>query len=226
MVRCTSLLALVCAGLEPTAAFAFAPVGAALARHVDLAPTYRGRRLPATEEQAATSVETVKGEADDEACVVPEEMSETQQLMQKVKDAGLAGVISYAVWELGFWTLSVPVCVVGYREVTGHWPDLSNQDDLSKLGAEAFAFVNFARFAVPLRIGLALGTTPWIQENIVDRFVKKEAEENICTPEEIAAIAAVEGKEVDGTLNGEAKGMGDGEEARERKGIVARLLRR
>ena len=55
----------------------------------------------------------------DEECVVEEELSETQQLMKKVKDAGLAGVISYALWELGFWALSVPVCVVGYREVTG-----------------------------------------------------------------------------------------------------------
>ena len=41
---------------------------------------------------------------------------------------------------------------------------------MKKLGAEAFAFVNFARFAVPLRIGLALSTTPWIQKNILDRF--------------------------------------------------------
>ena len=44
----------------------------------------------------------------------------------------------------------------------------------AKLGAEAFAFVNVARFAVPLRIGLALGTTPWVQSNIVDKFQKKE----------------------------------------------------
>lgn len=98
------------------------------------------------------------------------EMSETQKLMQKVKDSGLAGIISYALWELGFWTLSIPVCIIGYQELTGHWPDLKNGDDLQKLGAEAFAFVNFARFAVPLRIGLALSTTPWIQKNIVDRF--------------------------------------------------------
>ena len=47
---------------------------------------------------------------------------------------------------------------------------------MAKLGAEAFAFVNFARFAVPLRIGLALSTTPWIQENIVDKFLKKEGD--------------------------------------------------
>jgi len=105
-----------------------------------------------------------------------EELLETQKLMKQVKEAGTAGVISYALWELGFWALSVPVCAVGYYQVTGHWPDLSDPDDQKKLGAEAFAFVNFARFAVPLRIGLALSTTPWIDENVVKRFLKKDEE--------------------------------------------------
>lgn len=96
--------------------------------------------------------------------------SEAKMLLQRVKEAGLAGAISYAGWELAFWAASVPVCLVAYYGVTGHLPDLSDQDDLTKLGTEAFAFVNLARFAVPLRIGLALGTTPWVQANIVDRF--------------------------------------------------------
>ena len=99
--------------------------------------------------------------------------TETQKLMRQVKDAGTAGVISYALWELAFWFVSVPVVLFGYYEVVGRWPDLSNSEDLGKLGAEAFAFVNFARFAVPLRIGLALSTTPWIQNNVVDRFMKE-----------------------------------------------------
>merc|ERR1712146_715141 len=104
-----------------------------------------------------------------------EELSESKKLMQKVKDAGTAGIISYIFWEWAFWGVSVPVSLFGFREVTGYWPDFQNQDDLAKLGAEAFAFVNVARFAVPLRIGLALGTTPWVQSNIVDKFQKKEA---------------------------------------------------
>lgn len=112
----------------------------------------------------------------EKAEVPEEEMSDTQKLMKQVKEAGTAGVVSYALWEMGFWALSVPVCAVGYYQVTGHWPDLSNADDQKKLGAEAFAFVNFARFAVPLRIGLALGTTPWIDENVVKRFMKKDEE--------------------------------------------------
>lgn len=101
-----------------------------------------------------------------------EEMTETQKLLKKVKEAGTAGVISYAAWELAFWAVSVPVCIAGYRSVTGHFPNFSNKEDLAQLGAEAFAFVNFARFAVPLRIGLALSTTQWVQKNVVDRFQK------------------------------------------------------
>jgi hypothetical protein len=64
-----------------------------------------------------------------------------------------------------------------YFSINSHWPDFSNTEDMQKLGAEAFAFVNFARFAVPLRIGLALSTTPWIKENVVDKFKKEEEAE-------------------------------------------------
>jgi hypothetical protein len=49
-----------------------------------------------------------------------DELSETERLMKQVKEAGTAGVISYAGWELMFWTVSVPVCVLGYREATGY----------------------------------------------------------------------------------------------------------
>ena len=41
--------------------------------------------------------------------------------------------------------------------------------DIFGADAEAFAFVNLARFAVPLRIGLALGTVPWVQANVIDK---------------------------------------------------------
>jgi len=125
---------------------------------------------PTLEKEASKTKELAvqKGEGSEE------DITDTQKLMKQVKEAGTAGVISYALWELGFWALSVPVCAVGYYQVTGHWPDLSNPDDQKKLGAEAFAFVNFARFAVPLRIGLALSTTPWIDENLVKRFIKKD----------------------------------------------------
>jgi hypothetical protein len=139
----------------------------------------------------------------DELCVVQEEeMTETQKLMKQVKDAGVAGVISYAVWELGFWLLSVPVVILGYKTAVGHFPDLSDKDDLAKLGAEAFAFVNFARFAVPLRIGLALSTTPWIQNNIVDKYLQKKEDVCVEPPPEADDANSASGSEDD--VNGQA----------------------
>jgi hypothetical protein len=97
-----------------------------------------------------------------------------KDLLKQVKDAGISGAISYALWELAFWTISVPVCAFAFRQVFGQWPDLSNKEDLGKLGTEALVFVNVARFAVPVRIGLALTTVPWVKENIVDTFIKND----------------------------------------------------
>jgi hypothetical protein len=48
------------------------------------------------------------------------ELTETEKLMKQVKESGTAGVVSYALWELAFWFFSVPVCIFGYREVTGY----------------------------------------------------------------------------------------------------------
>lgn len=71
------------------------------------------------------------------------------------------------------------MCIYTYYGVTGHFPDFSDADDQKQLAAEAFAFVNVARFAIPLRIGLALGTTPWVKENIVDKFgLEKDKKED------------------------------------------------
>ena len=36
----------------------------------------------------------------------------------------------------------------------------------------AFIFLNFARVIVPARIALALALTPWIDRNVVSKFVK------------------------------------------------------
>ena len=92
-----------------------------------------------------------------------------KELLRKIKDAGLAGVISFALVQTAFWGASVPVCVVAYALFTGHVPDLSDQEEMAHFGAEAFAWVNVARFAAPLRVGAALSAVPWVQANIVDR---------------------------------------------------------
>lgn len=122
------------------------------------------------EEETVTEMSMETSESAD----VEEELNETQKLLKRVKQAGTAGAISYALWELAFWGVSIPVCSLGFYDVAGHWPDLSNPDDMQKLGAEAFAFVNVARFAVPLRIGLALSTSGWIDEYVVQKFRKKD----------------------------------------------------
>lgn len=48
-----------------------------------------------------------------------EELSESKKLLQQVKDAGAAGIISYVFWEWAFWGVSIPVCIVGYQAATG-----------------------------------------------------------------------------------------------------------
>lgn len=188
----------VCSRAELTTELSCPPSSSALNRHrgrnLGMPPFLKklGLKKPGSEEKeedsSGNTAVLIKDEKDTkeekeettavQAVEEEKELSESEKLLKQVKEAGTAGVISYALWELAFWALSVPVCIFGYYELVGHMPDLSNPEDLSKLGGEAFAFVNFARFAVPLRIGLALSTTPWIQENIVDKFLKKDETED------------------------------------------------
>ena len=81
--------------------------------------TIRFMDPPVLDEEKVDEAVSENVEAVEEKEEEKEELSETQKLMKQVKEAGTAGVISYALWELGFWALSVPVCVFGYREVTG-----------------------------------------------------------------------------------------------------------
>ena len=87
----------------------------------------------------------------------------------------MAGIISYGIVQLAFFGASIPVCIFAYNQVTGHWPDLSNPEDQAQLAAEAFAFLNLARLAIPLRIALALAMSQKVQTGILDRFRKGSA---------------------------------------------------
>ncbi len=56
---------------------------------------------------AESPTETNGVKADEECILVEEEeLTETQKLLKKVKQAGTAGAISYAAWELAFWGVS------------------------------------------------------------------------------------------------------------------------
>jgi hypothetical protein len=58
---------------------------------------------------ATDSPTETNGAKADEECILgeeEEELTETQKLLKKVKQAGTAGAISYAAWELAFWGVS------------------------------------------------------------------------------------------------------------------------
>jgi hypothetical protein len=59
--------------------------------------------------EVETSTQTNGASAATDAVVKgeEEELTETQKLLKKVKQAGTAGAISYALWELGFWGVSL-----------------------------------------------------------------------------------------------------------------------
>ena len=76
----------------------------------------------ATEEKIEIPTEGINGAKNITVAEVvesTEELTETQKLMKQVKESGTAGIVSYALWELAFWFISVPVCIFGYKEVTG-----------------------------------------------------------------------------------------------------------
>ena len=96
-----------------------------------------------------------------------------KELLGKIKDAGVAGVISFALVQMAFGGLGA-VCVVAYSLFTGHVPDWRDQEDMAQFGAGAFAWVNVARFAAPL--ASARHSPPCHgQENIVDRLSRANA---------------------------------------------------
>ena len=110
----------------------------------------------------------------EEECSVVEE---GENVMEKIKCAGRAGIVSYIIWEWIFWLTAIPIACGTYYSATGSWPDFSVDEDKAKVAGSVFAFVNVARFAVPLRVGLALSTTPWVDENIVKKYLVKDGDE-------------------------------------------------
>ena len=69
--------------------------------------------------EAAMSTELAVTDNEKSASAEVKELTETEKLLKQIKEAGTAGVVSYALWELAFWLISIPVCIFGYRELTG-----------------------------------------------------------------------------------------------------------
>ncbi|EKX46767.1 hypothetical protein GUITHDRAFT_70348 [Guillardia theta CCMP2712] len=81
--------------------------------------------------------------------------------MTKVKDAGVAGLVAYAIWEFIFWAISVPTAIFAYHQTTGEWPSFDNPESTAKVSAVIFGFLNVARALVPVRIAITLATAPF-----------------------------------------------------------------
>eukprot|EP00960_Hanusia_phi_P054935 762820-Hanusia_phi.AAC.3 len=84
-----------------------------------------------------------------------------ENLMTKVKDAGVAGLVAYAIWEfisvmhfsnprgcvdvgnlsaalvmtglVSFWAVSVPTAIFAYHQTTGEWPSFDNPESTAKV---------------------------------------------------------------------------------------------
>merc|ERR1712216_901504 len=108
-----------------------------------------------------------------------EEEPPKENMMTKVKAAGVAGLVSYALWEFVFWTVSVPLAIYSYHATTGEWPSFDDKESTAKVSAVIFGFLNVARALVPVRIALTLGTAPLVDKYIIKPFnlEKKEASE-------------------------------------------------
>ena len=107
---CVSCLALLAAMLPAAASFS---LGVAPATH---------RFVAASQSQPAAALRATVTPVMVEA---KEEGEDKENMMQQVKDAGVAGIISYVFWEWAFWGVSVPVCIFGYREVRQHTAQIS-----------------------------------------------------------------------------------------------------
>jgi len=76
---------------------------------------------------------------------------------------------------LAFWAVAFPVASQAQYSIIGHWPDVFNDaDDRTKVLGFIFAGANIARLAVLVRLGAALALAPWVEENVLGIFGKKE----------------------------------------------------
>ena len=91
----------------------------------------------ASEVVPAPAVATELMEADDIEESNRDETPTMKSLLEKAKDAGIAGIVAYGLVQTVFWFVSVPVVLAGYYAVIGEFPDISNEGDMAKLGGGA-----------------------------------------------------------------------------------------
>ena len=117
----------------------------------------------------------------------PDAPSRAAATFASIKRFGVAGTLSYVLTEVAFWALALPGAAFGYHEGTGEW--LSLDTDRAQLAALAATFVTGVRFAVPLRMGVALACVPAVQRALDAASVVRSADA-MAAPAAVASAAA------------------------------------
>ncbi|KAK3248390.1 hypothetical protein CYMTET_15179 [Cymbomonas tetramitiformis] len=98
--------------------------------------------------------------------------------MERVKEFGVAGTLSYVITELIFWAVAFPLAVAWYRVAEGSWLDLSETGDKAKLLGAGAVFINGVRALVPLRLAAALALAPTVQRALGAAGVEQEGDDD------------------------------------------------
>jgi len=136
-----------------TGARARAPVAAATGTRVD----------------GESTITTISGLLDDPRAFLQQAQEDPSTLLQLVKDAGIAGAISYTVVELSFFSIALPIGYFSWHASTGEWlqPLLLLQDDgvegKARVLGLLLSYVVLLKALFPLRLGSTLLLTPQMQ---------------------------------------------------------------
>merc|ERR1719331_3072365 len=93
-------------------------------------------------------------------------------LLQLVKDAGIAGAISYTVVELTFFAIALPIGYFAWHASTGEWlqPLLLLQEDgvegKARLLGLVLSYVVLLNSFFPVRLGSTLLLTPYAKRAV------------------------------------------------------------
>ena len=110
----------------------------------------------------------------------PDEQPQAEQMLQQVKDAGIAGVVSYFLVECTFFAIAMPVGYFGWHQTTGEWLDpsvlLRSGDDEAKIALVALivGYIFALKTLLPVRLGGTLLLTPYTRR-VIDRVTGGKA---------------------------------------------------
>ena len=93
----------------------------------------------------------------------------------QIKKYGVAGIVSWTLWKLSFNLVSLLITGFTYFKTTGNLPNIMSLKDLAAVSSGSLAFNIATSFlVVPLRMGLAIKTAKWVDQNILSKFRKDD----------------------------------------------------